>query len=115
MENKQIKFKNNEELRDWFFENMLCGCGCPDECVDLLHKALKGYKARTDSEWEDKSIENIVPVYGKQDNLFAWWFLYTLSNLEIIEHGCSVRGCWLTEFGEELLRALDTYGFAETN
>lgn len=36
----------------------------------------------------------------------AWFFLYTLSDKDLLEHGGSCSGSWLTEKGEKVLDAL---------
>lgn len=74
----------------------MCGCGQYDERLDLL-----------------KEVLNAAPLYETENTPeylrtpLGEWFLCLLDKAEIIEHGGTIGGSWLTEKGKRLLDALN--------
>jgi hypothetical protein len=66
----------------------LCGCGNPDGVMGWICDIL------TKIEKEE------FPVY---EDLPVMFFLYWADHKEFVEHGSSIRCCWLTDKGKELL------------
>lgn len=86
-----------------------CGCGQPTEALKYVKEYLEILKMRDtsaesnarDAQWtESYKLLDAKPV-GE-----VTFVLYVLTMLDLIEHGSSVRGSWLTENGKELLEDL---------
>lgn len=85
----------------WAYEVVLndlgmCGCGMYDERLGIL-----------------KEVMNAFPLY-EGDNVPGYlrtalgeWFLCLLDKAELIEHGTSIGGSWLTDKGERFLKAIN--------
>lgn len=112
-----------DPLMDFFsFEWMdMCGCGCPDYTYELIRKILI-----IRSEWQDKKItyEEVIKRYKvdldlDDDNNNQYgalqFILYILDARQIVEHGSSVGGCWLTGLGKMYLTVLNAWHDREEN
>ena len=73
----------------------ICGCGMPDETYKAVFEMLK--RARD----KGKLIES--------DSPYELFMAYTLDHLELLEHGSSIYGSWLTEKGEKMIAALEVF------
>lgn len=82
------------KMYDLIHELGICGCGCPKEAYEAVHKMLIMYMA---------------PDYTKINDPHELFMAYTLDNLEFLEHGSSIYGAWLTDKGKGLLAALDFF------
>jgi hypothetical protein len=72
-----------------------CGCGSSDEIAELAHEILGHFGKPFD--------ERKLKIYDKIEyEIIAHW----LDSKELIEHGSSVGGSWLTDKGKELLEVL---------
>ena len=80
-------------LAEWF-----CGCGAPDEACARLLDVLRLCPLHSNRE----AFERLVPGDGWQMLL-----LYSMTNYDLIEHGGSVGGSWLTDKGREVRDALE--------
>lgn len=103
---------NLSEVRAIFFDDFgFCGCGSPESAAEYLLAGLAALKARSDSDWSDAAQDEcnkFFPEYGrKAPEVFS---LYLLDKAELIEHGGSISGSWLTEKGIEFLKAAKHYG-----
>lgn len=109
-----------QELRV-FLAEWQCGCGSPDDATRLLYDVLRVIETRwRDSEalnlfnpkdrpslneiWKSESdaLKALLPSDG-----VYYFVLYILSDWDLLEHGGSVGGSWLTEKGKALLAALE--------
>ena len=72
------------------------------------------------SEWKDKKIsyeevkmryKNDLDLDNDNNNHYGalQFILYMLDEYEIIEHGSSIGGCWLTELGKMYLTVLNAW------
>jgi len=92
------------ELCKTHFPN--CGCGSPEGVARLIRDVLIGFKGDIDYE----KMKAILPgVYGDNENFGEWFLLYVIDASGLIEHGCSVRGSWLTPKGKGFVAAIETY------
>lgn len=87
---------NVTEMYDLIHELGICGCGCPEEAYEAVHKMLKMFKNY------DRNTINL-------DEPHRLFMAYTLDNLEFLEHGSSIYAAWLTDKGNDLLAALDIF------
>lgn len=79
-------------------EPLFCGCGQPWEALALIHRVLK-----------------LAPLYASQDELerllpgpgVQMIVLYALTEADLLEHGGSIGGSWLTDTGKLALATLD--------
>ena len=80
-----------------FFNEWFCGCGCPEEAISFLLELLELCPLYDNRE----PFEKLIPNEGLQ-----YLTLYTLDHFDLIEHGTSVRGSWLTDKGKAILELL---------
>jgi hypothetical protein len=104
------------ELNAW-----MCGCGSPETVAGFVRDVLTAYRERwasTDkldmfkledrpamkAAWDahDATIAVLLPSDGVR-----YFVLYLLNHWELLEHGGSVGGSWLTDKGKAMLVALD--------
>jgi len=97
-----------------------CGCGRSDDIPFMIRDVLKAINNRTKNYYkEDLSFTEIyeqydmelIDVLGFDSNNIAYDFiLNTLSSAGLLEHGSSIRGSWLTDYGDEILYAFKIVG-----
>ena len=73
----------------------ICGCCIPEEAYKAVFEMLKRVKNR------EKIVES--------DSPYELFMAYTLDNLELLEHGSSIYGSWLTDKGEKMIEALEVF------
>ena len=73
-----------------------CGCGYAEARLELLREALRDCPLYEDERWR------------KYDGALGEWFLCLLTDADLIEHGTSVSGSWITDKGKRLLAVLDS-------
>jgi hypothetical protein len=90
---------NSHELNHFFQDDMdWCACGMPDAAARLVLELLRAcpfYDNRL-------RVEQLLPCRGVE-----YFVLYGLASADLIEHGGSVGGSWLTEKGKEVLASLE--------
>lgn len=86
---------NKEDLPEGIveFNELLCGCGCPASCWELLHQYLK--KCASDN------------FYYREGSPFELFFMYVVDHLGFTEHGTSINGAWITSKGKKTLAWLE--------
>ena len=96
VDNKEERHESGWAYRVIFLDIGMCGCGHYDERLDILKEVLNACPL-----WElEKTPEYLRTPLGE-------WFLCLLDKAELIEHGSSIGGSWLTEKGTRLLNALN--------
>jgi hypothetical protein len=119
-------------LYDFYFNKLkFCGCGSPEDTLLYIKKLLNLIKRKMDRPYDEskKERDNAYWQYQK-DLLFIGGFtpffnennkiepndiqngviqfiLYYLDEVEVLEHGGSIGGAWLTEYGEKILECLN--------
>src|SRR3990167_9228674 len=84
----------------------LCGCGAPEEaynfCRDIL--VLCDRRAHLDGrgDWIDAESATAALIATMPD-VAAHVLLHLFTHLELLEHGGSVGGSWLTPTGQEIV------------
>jgi hypothetical protein len=76
-----------------------CGCGSPQETWKLIHELLSLAPFYEDGRW--KQVEGIL---GRAHG----FVLGVLTEADLLEHGGSVGGSWITDKGRWLLEAVGT-------
>jgi hypothetical protein len=109
-----------QELRV-FFQEWMCGCGSPPAAARLVYDVLRVIETRwreckaldlfkpsdrpaLDAIWreEDRAMKALLPSDG-----VYYFVLYLLDRWDLLEHGGSVGGSWLTDRGRAVLEALE--------
>ena len=79
-----------------FVDLGMCGCGMFDQRLALLKETLE-----------------LMPLYELDDQShylrtpLGEWFLTTIDNARLIEHGSSIGGSWITDKGARFLKTLE--------
>ncbi len=110
-----------------FYYNRLkfCGCGCPVDTLKFLKGFLNKYSKTQNDMWEadrkDRSMYHDLHQLGKlssfgmnissgdkniQDGVIDF-VMYSLDNIGVLEHGGSIGGAWLTDYGKEVVDSLN--------
>ena len=91
----------------------MCGCGALEEWLETLHWILWAHtpvsRAIPDAMWIAQRLAFYGYLEERSGGMF-WGVLYMLEQLDLTEHGGSVRAGWLTEKGEDARRWLDAHG-----
>lgn len=93
----------NEHKAAHFGLLQLCGCGQPVEAFNFCRDLLKYFDRRDKSkEWIDAegAAEGLI---RQHPDVAAHVIAHLLTNLDLIEHGGSVGGSWLTRDGERIV------------
>lgn len=103
------------ECRDFFRDKIgICGCGNPDSVENKISKLLtiidqfsqaknydQAYKQKEQSLIENFGVDSIC------SNDLLLFMVYVLNDKKILEHGSSIEGSWLTDFGKMYLYILN--------
>lgn len=86
----------------------LCGCGCPEDAYNFCRDALACFDRRGCHDnpptraWINAEDALKVLVQDRPDDA-AHVLAHLLSHLDLLEHGSSVGGSWLTKDGERII------------
>lgn len=89
-----------DSVSSWFWGGVLggCGCGSSEELGEMAVKLLKHFAT--------PHMERKLDLYDSEAyEILAHW----MSEKDLIEHGTSVGGSWLTEKGEEVYEAVNNF------
>lgn len=83
----------------------ICGCGCTDE----VYKGIYAFLNIVNNKTKDPHNKE------KADQVYSWiidnWENYFIANVlddkGLLDHGTSIRCCWITELGEWYLKIFD--------
>ncbi len=100
--------KEEERLNELYFSIGMCGCGSPDEIKLFLHNMIKiqqNYKeSLIDYQKKVESIKNLIQ--NTPPNVIFEFVFNILDHNNMVEHGSSINGAWLTNLGEEFFNLL---------
>ncbi len=88
----------------------MCACGSPEDAYNFLRLALQGFDRRgvhdkpPTREWINAEAALVEMVKASPETA-AHALLHLLDSRDVIEHGGSVGGSWLTALGEALVDA----------
>ena len=106
------EYEAERMLYDMYFNKLnLCGCGVPEYVLTMIKEVLNALNRQSVKErrevlfktlgFEATSLDELTTVqYGMYK-----FILDVLDEAEIIEHGSSIHGAWLTEYGKQILEA----------
>lgn len=77
-----------------------CGCGSPHEVHAFLIECLRKFEGDT---WPKSGVEAIKDVIASNPEIAAEFIAHYLSSENLMEHGGSVYGSWLTERGKQFI------------
>ena len=90
---KECAYDSKEEFL-WIYVMGGCGCGSSEELQEMAWKVFKLFADGSGERWT---------IYDKLEyEAIAHW----LDSLELIEHGTSIGGSWLSEEGKKLYKLL---------
>jgi len=89
------------ELHHLFMDEIdICGCGNPEDSVELVRKILNLAPLHTDRHWE--KAQELIGSSGAFHIILS-----VLTNADLMEHGGGIGGSWLTGKGEAARDALN--------
>lgn len=87
-------------------ENLkLCGCGDPEKTYTILKETLEIFD---NNNWEEKCKKQ--KAWEEKYGDLAFLTLYFLNSFDLLEHGGSVGGSWLSQEGKTLVKYLNENG-----
>ncbi|OXB94826.1 hypothetical protein [Parageobacillus galactosidasius] len=110
-----------KKIQKMYFEDLrLCGCGSPD----LRLKFIKGLLNLINDRYEqdlpyEEYKKRLAELFGFKENKEAKYYftgiqdgivefvLDQLNEAGLLEHGGSVGGSWLSDYGKEMLNILN--------
>lgn len=118
------KEKATKLIQDVYYDELnFCGCGSPSDTLYVIKNVLRVHKNKLDrcnkkvDEYYDlykhefQKALNLNDEYCENDfyiNEGVYQIvLNVLNNANLMEHGSSIGGSWLTKKGEEFLEALE--------
>ena len=111
----ELKHENGFKFNDCFYENEidlihsgflgLCGCGNPENNLLHIKELLKYVESKNTFPDYESWVNDGVLKFGSKNAID--FSLYTLDKHELIEHGGSVGGSWLSSNGKYLLEDLE--------
>lgn len=130
MEQWELDEKRNEFIKDFYYDKLnFCGCGSPWDTLYTIRGFLNCIKKKTDRyELEDYNRNSNIyyDIYQEElklclnlqneiesDDSYSinegvYQILFNvLNNCDVLEHGSSIGGSWLTKYGNELLMHLN--------
>lgn len=80
----------------------LCGCGEPVEAYNFCREALACFDRRGNGDWMDAeaSLKDLICNHPAQA---AHVLAHLFTHLNLLDHGGSVGGSWLTEDGTRII------------
>lgn len=130
MEQWELEQKRDEFIKDFYYEKLnFCGCGSPSDTLYVIRNVLNVIKLREDRwdsedyyirqheyyELHKKEIKESLNL--KEEKVIGDKFylnegvvqivLNVLDCCGVLEHGGSIGGSWLTNYGKELLEYLN--------
>jgi len=89
------------ELHHLFMDEIdICGCGQPEQAVELVRQILNLAPLYNNENW--KKAEQLIGSAGAFHIVLS-----VLDNARLMEHGGGIGGSWLTEKGEAVRDALN--------
>lgn len=95
----------NEHQVNHYARLKLCGCGCPEEAYNFCREVLKCFDRRgalKGGEWIDAE-DAVTKLIISDPATAAHVVSHLLTHLDLLEHGGSVGGSWLTDEGEKIV------------
>lgn len=95
-----------------------CSCGRQDDISFMIRDVLQVINNKTENYdkmnyemvWEQFDKELIDVLGFHSDNIAFEFILHVLNSVGVLEHGSSVYGSWLTDYGKEILCAFEIVG-----
>lgn len=86
------------EAEAMYSETGLCFCGTPEHVHSFIIECLKSFTAE-----EGKFVSGVEQLVKEKPGVAAELISQFLNSVELLEHGGSIYGAWLTEFGTEFI------------
>lgn len=108
MSNELLSFDEQAKLEDTYYTKIgMCGCGDEQAVKRFILELLQLQDKRNEYDYHTlrNEMHKVIEKTHK-DTIFEFVF-HTLDNADILEHGSSVYGAWLTDSGKEFLQLLE--------
>ena len=111
----ELEEKRRDFINDFYYEKLnFCGCGSPWDVLYTIKKILNVISQKKDYDYEDywNKFRNSLNIMIDKNNFSVnegvfQIILNVLNNCDVLEHGSSIGGSWLTDYGKELLEHLN--------
>lgn len=87
-----------------------CGCGCPEDAYDLVRNILQLCPLFENGESGRRNGTVVQETLGGIDGTF-YLVLYAIDSLDLIEHGTSIGGSWLSGKGQHYLPLMSKHSW----
>ena len=113
--NWELQLVANGMIYDLIYKKLnLCGCGSPVEIAFMIKDILKAINNKTnnnnldfDIQWKQYDMELFNTIGISSSNIVYEFVLKVLDSVDVLEHGGSIGGAWLSDYGKELLCAYE--------
>lgn len=97
-------YEEHEKPNAMYFDQLgLCGCGRP-ECIHKLIVDCAMMFDRDKNRWDGEAgVKGIEKIVKERPDYVAEFIAHFLDQKDLIEHGGSVYGSWLTERGKQFI------------
>ena len=110
---------DKEKLSDFVYNELrFCGCGDTEAVLKWLYILLKVIARRYDDgrgiTKRSPNHRRMAKLLGNEKDIYTHlpcFILYHLNGVDLIEHGSTVQGSWITTKGKEFIAAMDKHGF----
>jgi hypothetical protein len=93
---------DNEHQAAHFGVLHLCGCGCPEDAYNFCRDVLATFDRRGDRDWVNAE-DAVKKIILERPDDAAHVISHLLSHMNLLEHGGSVGGSWLTDDGARIV------------
>lgn len=80
----------------------LCGCGSPEDAYNFCRDVLACFDRRGKGDWI-QAEDAVAAIIKERPGDAAHVIAHLLTHLDLLEHGGSVGGSWLTDNGARIV------------
>lgn len=99
-----------ENIADFYMDYVFefCSCGIPVYAYKKAVEILDLIEHRRDSgDYENPIDKKLMDLLDKDYSIL--YMVYHFDALELTEHGSSIYGSWITEYGKDFIRIMKEY------
>ncbi|HBF7899059.1 hypothetical protein KLL36_11800 [Clostridioides difficile] len=119
-DNYQLKKIASKMILHLRYEIMdFCGCGSPEDISFMIKGVLttiQNKEKNCNLEYTERcyifeiEFNNVCGIIGSKNNLIQEFILNALNSYGLLEHGSSIWGSWLSDYGKQILCAFEIVG-----
>lgn len=104
-------YEQNELPKSMYFDQLgLCGCGNPACVHAMLIECLESFDRDKNGWGSGTGIDRITEIVKSKPDVVAEFIGHFLDQKDLLEHGGSVYGSWLTERGKQVIEIGGDWG-----